>query len=98
MILFRIGFARRATEDKFRRGVATGALAGCLAVLVHSAFDFTLHTTSNALLFLVLAAIATLDRRVEEQHGHYRRRRRQSSPASIESTSPAPELPAMTAS
>jgi O-antigen ligase len=98
VILFRRGFARRATEDKFRRGVATGALAGCLAVLVHSAFDFTLHTTSNALLFLVLAAIATLDRRVEEKHSHYRRRRRQSTPASIESTNPAPELPAMTAS
>lgn len=94
VILFRNGFARRATEDKFRRGVATGALAGCLAVLVHSAFDFTLHTTSNALLFLVLAAMATLDRRVEEGHGHYRRRRRQSTPANIDSTQPAAELPA----
>ena len=94
VILFRQGLTRRATEDKFRRGVATGALAGCLAVLVHSAFDFTLHTTSNALLFLVLAALATLDRRVEEGDGHYRRRRRQSTPASIDSTQPAAELPA----
>src|SRR6266404_6967273 len=43
IILFRSAFRRRNTEDKFRRGVATGALAGCFAVLVHSAFDFTLH-------------------------------------------------------
>ena len=34
-------------------------------MLVHSFFDFTLHTTSNALLFLVLAALATLNGRVE---------------------------------
>ncbi|MFS8085563.1 MAG: O-antigen ligase family protein, partial [Acidobacteriota bacterium] len=52
LILFRQGFTRRETDDKFRRGVATGALAGCFAVLVHSFFDFTLHTTANALLFL----------------------------------------------
>jgi O-antigen ligase len=76
VILFRKGFERRKTEDKFRSGIATGALAGCFAVLVHSAFDFTLHTTANALLFLVLAAMATLDRRVEETTGRRRRRTR----------------------
>ena len=74
LILFRKGFTRRETDDKFRRGVATGALAGCFAVLVHSFFDFTLHTTANALLFLILAALATLDSRVDET-GHRRRRR-----------------------
>lgn len=76
--LFRMGFQRRESEDKFRRGVATGALAGCFAVLVHSFFDFTLHTTSNALLFLVLAALATLNGRVEQAStgGSKRRRRR----------------------
>lgn len=76
IILFRKAFKRRNTEDKFRRGVATGALAGCFAVLVHSAFDFTLHTTANALLFLILAAMATLDHRVDESNGGHRRRRR----------------------
>ena len=79
--LFRMGFQRRETEDLFRRGVATGALAGCFAVLVHSFFDFTLHTTSNALLFLMLAALATLNGRVEQANtegggGRRRRRRR----------------------
>jgi O-antigen ligase len=76
--LFRMGFARRETEDPFRRGVATGALAGCFAVLVHSFFDFTLHTTANALLFLMLATFASLNGRVEQggQRRHRRRHRR----------------------
>jgi O-antigen ligase len=76
--LFRLGLTRAGSEDKFRRGVAIGALAGCFAVLVHSFFDFTLHTTSNALLFLTLAALATINGRVERaaQGGRRRRRRR----------------------
>ena len=74
--LFRMGFARRDSRDDFRRGVATGALAGCFAVLVHSFFDFTLHTPANALLFLVLAALATLNGRVEEVQSRRKKRRR----------------------
>ena len=80
--LFRHGVARLNSQDKFRRGVAAGALAGCFAVLVHSFFDFSLHMTSNALLFLVLAALATLNGRVEDDKvrgggsGGQRRRRR----------------------
>jgi len=97
IILFGRGFARRATDDKFRRGVATGALAGCFAVLVHSAFDFTLHTTANALLFLVLAAMATLDRRVDEGGGHRRRRRRhRSKTTSTEPAVAAADVPPLT--
>ena len=94
IILFGRGFARRTTDDKFRRGVATGALAGCFAVLVHSAFDFTLHTTANALLFLVLAAMATLDRRVDESSIHgQRRRRHRSKITEIESPAVSPDVP-----
>jgi O-antigen ligase len=77
--LFRMGFARRESRDDFRRGVATGALAGCFAVLVHSFFDFTLHTTSNTLLFLVLAALATMNGRVEEVHSRRKKKRREAS-------------------
>ncbi|MEP6912259.1 MAG: hypothetical protein ABI923_05870, partial [bacterium] len=66
------------THDGFRRGVSTGALAGCFAVLVHSFFDFTLHTTSNTLLFLVLAALATMDTRIEQGGGRKRKRRSRS--------------------
>lgn len=80
VLLFRMGFARRESRDDFRSGVAIGALAGCFAVLVHSFFDFTLHTTSNALLFLVLAALATMNGRVEQPvTSRKRRRSRQSS-------------------
>jgi O-antigen ligase len=77
VVLFRRGFARRESRDTFRRGVCIGAMAGCFAVLVHSFFDFTLHTTSNALLFLILAALATLNGRVEKA---VRRRHRRSHP------------------
>lgn len=91
LILFRKGFARRETDDKFRRGVATGALAGCFAVLVHSFFDFTLHTTSNALLFLILAALATQDSRVDQAGHHRGRRRRRSRSEGDELQSAQPE-------
>jgi len=76
--LFRQGFARLEARDKFRRGVAAGALAGCGAALVHSFFDFPLHITSIALLFLLLAALATTDRRVEDESQTRRRHRRRS--------------------
>jgi O-antigen ligase len=76
-VLFRAGFRRMESSDAQRRGVALGALTGCFAVLVHSFFDFTLHTTANALLFLMLAALATLGSRVEEPT---RRRRKAIAP------------------
>ena len=79
--LFRMGFARRESRDDFRRGVATGALAGCFAVLVHSFFDFTLHTPANALLFLVLAALATMNGRVEDVQSRRKKRQRRNSEA-----------------
>lgn len=87
--LFRMGFARRESRDDFRRGVATGALAGCFAVLVHSFFDFTLHTTSNTLLFLVLAALATMNGRVEEVHSRRKKKRRESTNESPQTAEPA---------
>ena len=74
-LLFARAFYRMGTRDPFRRGVALASLGGCLAVLVHSFFDFTLHTTANALLFLVLAALATLNGRVENVPPRRKRRR-----------------------
>jgi O-antigen ligase len=94
IVLFGRGFAVRETEDKFRRGVATGALAGCFAVLIHSFFDFTLHTTSNALLFLILAALATQDTRVS-QGAHRRGPRRRHRSGSAERAPGADERPAL---
>jgi O-antigen ligase len=57
-------FLRRAREalrsgDAFRRAACTGALAGIFGVAVHSLFDFGLHMTANAALFVALAAVAT---------------------------------------
>jgi O-antigen ligase len=78
-LLFYRAFVRAGTRDDFRRGIALAALGGCFAVLVHSFFDFTLHTTSNALLFLVLAALATLGGRVEDAPRKKRRRKSSSS-------------------
>jgi O-antigen ligase len=74
VLLFYKAISRAKTRDDFRRGVALASLSGCFAVLVHSFFDFTLHTTSNALLFLVLAALATMDGRVETVSRKRRRR------------------------
>ena len=76
VLLFYLALKRAKSQDDFRRAIALSALSGCFAVLVHSFFDFTLHTTSNALLFLVLAALGTLNGRVEAAP---RKRRRKSS-------------------
>jgi O-antigen ligase len=75
VLLFGKAIARARSRDDFRRGVALAAMSGCFAVLVHSFFDFTLHTTSNALLFLVMAALATLNGRVEDAPARRKRRR-----------------------
>jgi O-antigen ligase len=86
VLLFWKAIARAKSRDDFRRGVALGALSGCFGVLIHSFFDFTLHTTSNALLFLVLAALATINGRVEDVP---RKRRRRSSSSDSSSTEPS---------
>ena len=91
--LFRMALARRESGDEFRRGVATGALAGCFAVLVHSFFDFTLHTPANALLFLMLAALATINGRVEVKSTRRRQRRRHRDHSTEASSTRAPAAP-----
>jgi O-antigen ligase len=58
--LFRLLAAGRAAtkiRNTSRRGIAFGALAGIFAILVHSIFDFVLHTTAVSVLFLVLTAL-----------------------------------------
>jgi O-antigen ligase len=82
VLLFRRAFHRMRSKDEFRRAIALGAAGGCLAVLVHSLFDFTLHTTSNALLFLVLAAVATMNGRIEHVEHRSKRRHRSDSHSS----------------
>lgn len=56
---FLFGTGRRSlkTGNNYRRGVAVGAMAGIFAVLVHSIFDFVLHTTAISLLFLTTLSL-----------------------------------------
>jgi len=61
-LLYRYSIAcYKNSKDRFRRGAGMGALIGCGSVLLHSFFEFPLRTTSNALLFLILVAIATAE-------------------------------------
>ncbi len=52
---------RRGAEnnDPLLRGAALGGGASIFSILVHSLFDFNLQIPSNALLFLVLAAVVS---------------------------------------
>ena len=54
---FRQGFRSVSGTNPFRRGVAAGAFAGCVGILVHSLFDFVLHITAISVMFLTLIAI-----------------------------------------
>jgi O-antigen ligase len=84
--LFRTGLQNVKTENLFRRGVAIGAFAGCFAILVHSIFDFVLHTTAITVLFLTLAALVVVSGRhfADDEHSYERRRKRKASVTSIE--------------
>jgi O-antigen ligase len=44
-------------KHKLNRSVVTGALAGCIGVMVHSFFDFPLRTPANAFVFLLLVVL-----------------------------------------
>jgi len=84
--LFRTGLQNVKTENLFRRGVAVGAFAGCFAILVHSLFDFVLHTTAITFLFLTLASLVVVSGRnfADDEHTYERRRSRKASVTSIE--------------
>jgi len=58
--LFWKGFVlMRSAESCAQQALRAGSLAGCAGLLVHSLVDFNFHIPSNALLFLLLGAIAT---------------------------------------
>ena len=56
-LLIRQGREAVAVDNELRRAIAAGALAGILAILVHSAFDFVLHVTAVSLMFLILLGV-----------------------------------------
>jgi len=55
--LFLLGRGATSIKNTYRRGIAFGAIAGIFAILVHSIFDFVLHTTAVSVLFLVLLSL-----------------------------------------
>ena len=55
---YRRGWDKLRHPSRLVRGTTLGAMSGVTAMLVHSGFDFNLHIPSNALLFIVLVAIA----------------------------------------
>jgi O-antigen ligase len=57
----------RRANNPTSRSLYSGALVGCIGLLIHGMVDFNLHIPSNALLFLVLAAIATSRVRPERE-------------------------------
>lgn len=56
-------------RDHLRRAASFGALAGLSAVAIHSAFDFGLQLTTNALIFTTLVSIPLMDSKVEKANG-----------------------------
>lgn len=62
-LFFRTALKNIKIENLYKRGVAVGAFAGCFAILVHSLFDFVLHTTAISLMFLTLLSLLVVSRR-----------------------------------
>lgn len=60
VLLFRIALLQLGRERlPFSIAARLGALVGCAGILVHSVVDFNLHLPSHAIVFLILAAVAT---------------------------------------
>ncbi len=60
VLLFRFALVRLSRERlAFSVAARLGSLTACVGLLVHSLVDFNLHVPSHAVIFLVLAAIAT---------------------------------------
>lgn len=82
VLLFRLGRRALKVTNAFRRGIAAGCLAGIFGALVHSIFDFGMHTPSIAILFLTLlgalaaAASSYDDDIILADDEHPRRRKR----------------------
>jgi O-antigen ligase len=49
----------QAAERRLPRAIFSGSLVACAGMLLHSLVDFNLHIPANALIFLLLGALAT---------------------------------------
>lgn len=85
---FRTGLKNVKVSNSYRRGVAVGAFAGCFAILVHSLFDFVLHTTAVSILFLMLLAMIVASGHkyeddIADEEPHKRKRRTKLEPGRL---------------
>jgi len=60
--LFILGREAASIKNTYRHGLAIGALAGVFGILVHSLFDFVLHTTAVSVMFLMLLSLLIASR------------------------------------
>ena len=83
--LFRTGWQNIQTSNSFRRGVVVGALAGCFAILVHSLFDFVLHITAVAMLFITLISLVVVSgsKFSDEEEDVFQTNQRKRRPATV---------------
>lgn len=82
--LIRTGVGSSAVTNKFRRGAAVGAFAGCFAVLVHSLFDFVLHITAVSVMFVTLMTVLVASgREYEDDTDEYESRKSSRKPGSV---------------
>jgi O-antigen ligase len=73
------------SRDPLLAGLALGSGGGIFAMLVHSMFDFNLQIPSNALLFLLLVAVAAnVARKRRELRATRRRPRRSRLPPTLD--------------
>lgn len=88
-LLYRTGRRSLAAENDQRRAIGVGSLAGIIGVLIHSAFDFVLHTTAVSMFFLLLLAVLVAasgrlpDDLSDERRERKRRRRSRSSEETV---------------
>jgi O-antigen ligase len=68
VLLFWRGLANvQAADRRLLRAIRAGSLTACAGLLLHSLVDFNLHIPSNALIFLLLAVIATSEVRESDR-------------------------------
>lgn len=84
-LLFQTARRSIGVKNTFRRGVAVGALGGIFAMLIHSIFDFVLHTTAISILFLFLIALLAVSGRdyVDDEQEENEPRRKHRSKAIV---------------
>jgi O-antigen ligase len=77
-MLIKLGWNAAKISNPYRRGVAIGAFSGCFAILIHSLFDFVLHTTAVSIMFLTLISLLAVSGKgkAEEAYPEKKRKRK----------------------